>query len=83
MLCLVNWLVIAVLFADNLLKKRYEKTDFVAPGPHAIGLENDKTHRRNICSCSNISRWKRSECVCNALGKFIEDEWAYFEFVCK
>uniref|UniRef100_A0A7N8YD92 DENN/MADD domain containing 5A n=1 Tax=Mastacembelus armatus TaxID=205130 RepID=A0A7N8YD92_9TELE len=27
--------------ADNLIKKRYEKADFLAPGPHDIGLEND------------------------------------------
>lgn len=49
--CLNNCLVIAVLFAENLFKKRYEKADFAAPGPHAIRLENGKAHVLDICSC--------------------------------
>lgn len=41
-------MLIAVLFADTLLRKRYEKADFVAPQAHAIAVENDGTHPRNI-----------------------------------
>jgi hypothetical protein len=31
-----------VLVSDNLLKKRFEKLDFVAPGPHAIDQGDDE-----------------------------------------
>lgn len=49
--CLDNCLVIAVLFAESLFKKRYEKADFAAPGPHAFRVENGKAHLLDICSC--------------------------------
>uniref|UniRef100_A0A7N6FER1 DENN/MADD domain containing 5A n=1 Tax=Anabas testudineus TaxID=64144 RepID=A0A7N6FER1_ANATE len=40
--------------ADNLLKKRYAKADFVAPGPHTI--ENDETPLRNISIEMRVSK---------------------------
>lgn len=77
-----TWLIIAVSFADNLLKKRYEKADFVAPGPHAIGLENDKTQRRNICSCDLKYPWVAALWTCVQrikIGALTEDGWASIE----
>lgn len=50
LLSLVTWLVVAVLLADTLFKKRLEKADFIAPGPHVIEPEKAQTEFRNICS---------------------------------
>lgn len=50
LLSLVTWLVVAVLLPDTLFKKRLEKADFIAPGPHVIEPEKAETEFRNICS---------------------------------
>ena len=39
LLLVTEW---TVLVSDNLLKKRYVKLDFVAPGPHAIDQGDDE-----------------------------------------